>query len=110
VVVLLLVQLNVFKRRTARLENSQKLELGCSCSFRGKTTRLVKLANQISTNPSRRKWICLRLENKSHCLIKYGIAGTRATSNFTGAQVGMSPRQTQPRANLHIQPERVERT
>jgi len=27
--------------------------------------------------------------NKSQCPAKYGIAGTRATSNFTGAQVGI---------------------
>ncbi len=83
-------------------------------SAMGKTTdSLVKLANQISTNPSRRELDMLLStgEQVSIALLSMALQelGQPAIS-LTGAQVGIVTEAEHTRARiLHIQPERVER-
>lgn len=83
-------------------------------SAMGKTTDgLVKLANQISTNPSRREMDMLLStgEQVSIALLSMALQelGQPAIS-LTGAQVGIVTEAEHSRARiLHIQPERVER-
>lgn len=83
-------------------------------SAMGKTTdSLVKLANQISTNPSRREMDMLLStgEQVSIALLSMALQelGQPAIS-LTGAQVGIVTEAEHTRARiLHIQPERVER-
>ncbi|MBW4639976.1 MAG: aspartate kinase [Gloeocapsa sp. UFS-A4-WI-NPMV-4B04] len=83
-------------------------------SAMGKTTdSLVKLANQISTNPSRREMDMLLSTGEQVTIALLSMAlqelGQPAIS-LTGAQVGIVTEAEHTRARiLHIQPERVER-
>ncbi len=83
-------------------------------SAMGKTTDgLVKLANQVSTNPSRREMDMLLStgEQVSIALLSMALQelGQPAIS-LTGAQVGIVTEAEHSRARiLHIQPQRVER-